>query len=190
MNRSPSAANFIHERLLIFYLCAKHYESAYRSAVFYGKTGVKSAEKLESPAVIMASKNDVLFTHLDRLPALNANQSIHRLDAGRAEKHTLELASLKRFEANSPSPSDDLELAGSEGVGKQFIDLHSGHLMARYSGKTNHPPVVVLHDAPGSSLALEPLIERLGRGARVVAVDLPGCGESDPLSMQSPSIVD
>ncbi len=190
MNRSPSPAERIHERLLIFYLCAKHYEPAYRSAVFYRNRGIKSVERLEVPAVIMSSPGDVLFSHLDRLPPLRANQTIHRLGTDRAEKSALELTSLQRFNSGSPAPKDELNLAGSDGVGKQFVDLPSGHVLVRYSGRASQPTVVLLHDAPGSALALEPLIESLGRHARVIAIDLPGCGESNPLSDQLPSIAD
>ena len=190
MNRSPSPAERIHDRLLIFYLCAKYYEPAYRSAVFYRNKAIKSVERLEGPAVIMSSPGDVLFTHLDRLPPLRTNQTIHRLGTDRAEKSALELASLQRFNGGKPSPRDDLRLAGSDGVGKQFVDLPSGHVLVRYSGRPNLPAVVLLHDAPGSALALEPLIESLGRHARAYAIDLPGCGESDPLWDQLPSIAD
>lgn len=190
MNRSPSAAERIHERLLIFYLCAKHYEPAYRSAVFYGMTGVKSAQRLEIPAVIMASKGDVLYSHLDRLPPLRTNQSVHRLGSDRPKKYALELTALQRFESAGDAPPDNQKLTGSDGVGRQIIDLPSGQLMVRYSGDPNLPFVILLHDAPGSSLALEPLIEHLGRHARVIAFDLPGCGESAPLSTSEPSITD
>ena len=190
MNRSPSPAERIHERLLIFYLCAKYFEPAYRSAVTYAETGVKSVATLEVPAVIMSSPGDVLFTHLDRLPPLRANQSIHRLSTDRSEKSALELESLHRFDGGNPSPADELRMAGSEGVGKQIVDLPSGHVLVRYSGRPSQPSVILLHDAPGSALALEPLIESLGRHARVIAFDLPGCGESGPLPGQAPSITD
>lgn len=190
MNRSPSPASRIHDRLLIFYLCAKHYEPAYRSAVFYGKTGVKSAKRLDVPAVITASKGDVLYSHLDRLPVLKANQTVHRFDSSIEKKHALELASLRRFESATSAPPDSLELNGFEGVGKQLIDTTSGHLMVRYSGRRGDAPVVLLHDAPGSSLALEPIIESLGRYTRVFAFDFPGCGESTPLRETEPSLSD
>jgi pimeloyl-ACP methyl ester carboxylesterase len=42
-------------------------------------------------------------------------------------------------------------------------------------------PVVLLHGLGGSSAYMRPLAERLARTRRVVAVDLPGHGGSDPL---------
>ena len=44
-------------------------------------------------------------------------------------------------------------------------------------------PVLLLHGSPGSSRALVPLLQSLaGRGARGIAVDLPGFGSSEPLA--------
>lgn len=41
-------------------------------------------------------------------------------------------------------------------------------------------PLVGLHDAPGTSSSLAPLLPTLGRDRSVYLPDLPGCGQSDP----------
>jgi pimeloyl-ACP methyl ester carboxylesterase len=188
--RAPSPAVSIHSSVMRFYLCAKNYAPAYRSAVFYGKQAVKSAAALDVPAVMMAISSDVLFPHLDRLPPLKPNQEIVKLGADRREKDPVSERAFTQFDEGHAAPEDTLTLAGSNGVGKQFVDLPSSQVMVRYSGDPDGDPIVILHDAPGSSHALEPLIEQLGKSARVVALDLPGCGESGPLPGDAPSIMD
>lgn len=48
----------------------------------------------------------------------------------------------------------------------------------------------MLHASPGSSYALEPLIERLASTRTVIAIDTPGFGESEALTMAEPLCAD
>lgn len=50
------------------------------------------------------------------------------------------------------------------------------------------PPLVLVHGFPGSSWTLEPLMEALAGSFTVIAPDLPGYGESDPLVAERPAI--
>jgi pimeloyl-ACP methyl ester carboxylesterase len=50
------------------------------------------------------------------------------------------------------------------------------------------PAVVLLHESPRSSAALLPLIEKLGDGFTIFALDTPGYGGSDPLPHARPEI--
>ena len=52
------------------------------------------------------------------------------------------------------------------------------------------PAVVLLHESPRSSAALLPLIEKLGDGFTIFALDTPGYGGSDPLPHARPEIED
>ena len=52
------------------------------------------------------------------------------------------------------------------------------------------PAVVLLHESPRSSVALLPLIEKLGTGFTIFALDTPGYGGSDPLPHARPEIED
>ncbi len=188
--RAPGAAENIHNGVMRFYLCAANYAPAYRSAVFYGEQAVKSAAALETPAIMTAIRPDMLFPHMDRLPPLKANQEIVRLGDDGSERIPVIQRGFAQYSDGGEAPVDNPALTGSSGIGKQFVDLPTGQVMVRYSGDPNGEPIVVIHDAPGSSHALEPLIERLGRRARVIAMDLPGCGESGPLPGEAPSIMD
>lgn len=59
-------------------------------------------------------------------------------------------------------------------------DLPRGSVMVRRSGHEGAPGVVLVHGLGGSSLNWLSLMERLGDGADLVAVDLPGFGASPP----------
>ena len=52
------------------------------------------------------------------------------------------------------------------------------------------PAVVLLHESPRSSAALLPLVEKLGDGLTIFALDTPGYGGSDPLPHARPEIED
>jgi len=52
------------------------------------------------------------------------------------------------------------------------------------------PAIVLLHESPRSSVALLPLIEKLGDGFTIFALDTPGYGGSDPLPHARPEIED
>ena len=188
--RAPSSAQNVHNGVMRFYLCAANYAPAYRSAVFYGEQAVKSAAALETPAIMTAVSPDMLFPHMDRLPPLKPNQEIVRLGEDRNEKIPVIQRGFAQYSDGGEAPADNSVLSGGAGIGKQFVDLPTGQVMVRYSGDSGAGPIVVIHDSPGSSQALEPLIEDLGRRGRVIALDLPGCGESGPLPGEAPSIMD
>lgn len=65
---------------------------------------------------------------------------------------------------------------------KQYVTLPHGQVHLRASGDPEHPVLVLLHQVPSSSMMWEAVMEPLARrGYRVLALDLPGYGASDPL---------
>jgi pimeloyl-ACP methyl ester carboxylesterase len=65
-------------------------------------------------------------------------------------------------------------------MARQFIEGGAGQLHLRYAGARDAPPLLLLHDAPGSSEQAEVTIRELAKRFFVIAPDLPGTGESDP----------
>ncbi|MCY4372049.1 MAG: alpha/beta hydrolase [bacterium] len=65
-----------------------------------------------------------------------------------------------------------------------------GDREVHYRRAGSGPPLVLLHPAPGSSFALEPLIRELATGRTVIALDTPGAGESAGLGLAAPSCAD
>lgn len=70
---------------------------------------------------------------------------------------------------------------------------HFGYVEGRevhYRRMGRGPALVLLHPAPGSSFALEPLIRELATGRTVIALDAPGAGESAGLGLAAPACAD
>jgi pimeloyl-ACP methyl ester carboxylesterase len=138
----------------------------------------------------MASAEDMLFTHLDRLPPLAAGQRIERMAYDPPAKYD----AIRRFLADLPG-GREASLAPRSGLAggdpaKGFLNTPDGQLFVRAYGAPAQKAVMLLHDAPGTGLALEGLARRLARHAFVVVPDLPGCGESPAPAMDVAGILD
>ena len=66
-------------------------------------------------------------------------------------------------------------------IRRRFLDLPWGQIHFREAGAGDAVPLVLLHSAASSSRLLERLIAAVARTRRVIAPDLPGCGDSTPL---------
>lgn len=163
----------------MFYRSCKTYTPAYRAACYHGQRGYDAAARLDRPAVFLASEEDMLYPHLDRLPPLKPGQTIVRLpydDAAKCIAITDHLRALPPAPAFFGNPS--VEPSGRDPA-LQFIDTADGQTLIRCYGAPDHNALILLHDAPGSGLRHESLARALSKRCYVVVPDLPGCGESD-----------
>jgi len=69
---------------------------------------------------------------------------------------------------------------------RAFATLNDGRHQVHYRCEGSGTPVVLLPAAPDSSAA----VALTWPGRRAIAIDLPGCGDSDPLAMTAPSVDD
>jgi pimeloyl-ACP methyl ester carboxylesterase len=104
-------------------------------------------------------------------------------EAARAEPVTVETlrAGLADLE---PLPEVDLRawrtpLPAGAGLSRTFVPVSGGELHAQVSLEGPGRPVVVLHDPAGTSELVLPFAAPLCGGRPVLALDLPGNGESD-----------
>jgi len=78
-------------------------------------------------------------------------------------------------------------------VDRHFVRMASGRLAHhRAAGSARHgePPLLLAHAGPGSSAGLVPLIQQLAARCRVIAPDMPGNGDSEPLRAGRPELAD
>jgi pimeloyl-ACP methyl ester carboxylesterase len=76
-------------------------------------------------------------------------------------------------------------------IRRRFFDLGDGQLHLRVAnGAAGRPKVMALHQASGSSKALEHVIMAFSATRAVIAPDLPGNGDSSPLPMSGPAMCD
>lgn len=163
----------------MFYRSCATYMPAYRAACFHGQRGLDAVAALDRPAVFLASAEDMLYPHLDRLPPLKPGQRILRLEYDPPAKFATivnELCSLPSASGLSDIP--EIAPAGSDPA-LQYIDTRDGQLLIRCYGNPANEAVILLHDGPGSGLRHVTVARRLAAERYVVVPDLPGCGESD-----------
>jgi pimeloyl-ACP methyl ester carboxylesterase len=143
--------------------------------------------RLRSPTVFVDREDDPTDASLDRLPhPLPAVCSVERipsqLPAWRSRLlELLRQADLTRTAWNTAHPAPGI---GSH-TGQRYVNLVNGQVRVRLGGGTDGLPLLLLHDAPGSSASLRPLAAALAGERATIAPDLPGLGESHPLPYPS-----
>lgn len=76
-------------------------------------------------------------------------------------------------------------------VERNFVRIAEGQVHYRSCGDDSTlPPLIMLHAAPYSARTLEPLIRGIAKSRRVIAPDLPGTGDSEPLVQAAPTMQD
>ena len=185
---SPPART--HAWLMMYFYAAGTYMPAYRAALAYGERALVAVAALTTRAVFTATETDMLHPHLGRLPTLKPGQEIRGIGTSIERKHLLIAESFVSFGSAGMAPADPHEIVSSAMVERQFVDAPHGSIHVRHAGDRSLPPMLLLHDAPGSAQFLEPLIAALSARYFVCAPDLPGCGESDPLPGDAPAMAD
>ncbi len=175
----------LHAYSLDMLSAGRHYSAAYSAAMRY--LALPQIPRLTVPTVFSCRENDPLFAFLDLLPQpLPAGCSIARMPADRAVWRERIAAELRIGAQGLPTIAatthDPLRSAsGAERCG--YLSVAGGQVLVRRVGAGPHPPMLMLPEAPGSSVSLLPLARAVAAaGERAVWVmDLPGSGGSDPL---------
>jgi pimeloyl-ACP methyl ester carboxylesterase len=162
----------------MFYRSCKTYKPAYKAACTYGGAALRAAAALRVPAIYMATAEDMLFAHLDRLPALRTGQRIERLGSHYAKKIPAILGFVTEFAGSGQVLPQRQMWPGAERK-KGFVDGRDGQIFVRRYGDAENPPVVLLHDAPGTGLGLAEAALALAVTHHVIVPDHPGCGRTD-----------
>jgi pimeloyl-ACP methyl ester carboxylesterase len=175
----------------MYFDAADGYKPAYKAASYYGACALTATAALTVPAIFTATDTDMLYPHMARLPHLKSNQEIRLIGGSYAAKRELVAEGFARFGSPGVAPPDHDALVSRPGVARQFVDGTDGkQLHLRYAGDRAAPSLLLLHDAPGSSAQLGPLIAALGLHWFVIAPDLPGNGESEPFADIQPTVAD
>ncbi|MGE0583032.1 MAG: alpha/beta fold hydrolase [Steroidobacteraceae bacterium] len=163
--------------LVDFLRAGDHYRVAYRAA--FTMPANEALQRIEVPALVTASRTDPTSRYLARVsgpaPAVTVREC-----ATPAETLDLSLAHLRRTRSSAaPKPAATRPIAGR--LWKQMLDVPGGQLRIQRNDDGAGRPVVVVHDAVGSSDTVAPLAAAFIGRRPVVAIDLPGHGESDDL---------
>jgi pimeloyl-ACP methyl ester carboxylesterase len=185
MRTDVPPAEVLHAGLLDFLRSGDHYRVGYRAA-FMMRSDLALRE-VRTPTLVTAYATDVLAAHLPRIRHASPNVTVQ---AGGNIEQTLDLCRdyIKRHKP--PKPPRAGAAAGLAGRLRQdYIDLDGGQLRLRRNDDASGRTVLVLHDALGSSDTVAAIAHGFIGKRPVVALSLPGHGESDDtLPRGKPSI--
>lgn len=174
----------IQDAFVMGYLRAgRDYWRAYRPA--FEAERAEHVQRLQVPTVVTRWESSIVLQMTDDLLAheLPANVVTLPLAAGLDARVAGVREHLVRHYQN-PARADAGPAA--PGFKKTYIELPDGVLHARGDLSGSGRPVIVLHDPAGSSALTEPIARGFAAGRPVVALDLPGNGESDSFGEASP----
>lgn len=136
---------------------------------------------LRVPTVFLAYPDDSLLSALKLLPKpLPDCCRIEDMPLDRDAGAQREIEIMKSVPAWPDAPPIKAPARRAVGVTNDYVDLDEGQLFVRRWGAAGgRPPLVMLPPAPGSATQLDTLPELLSADREVIAIDLPGCGDSD-----------
>jgi pimeloyl-ACP methyl ester carboxylesterase len=183
----------LHRYMLDFFMAGPHFSDAYAAAMRYEP--LQAIAKLRARAMFLCRQDDVLYSHLDKLPdPLPQNASIERLPPGRPywRERILQLLQQSADPAAAGfAPPDPFAHDDPPGViRRSYIGGASGQTLVRRVKRMGGKPVLLLHNVPGGASVLDHYLHAIGATRDVYAIELPGCGESDPLPSERPTADD
>lgn len=170
----------IHHWMDMFFAAAAHYRPVYIAVNLYGAQAALAVTALTSPALFISTPADMLHPHLERLPPLRDGQRIAEY-RGVTGRYALVSDAFDAFGSPGTAPPVKQPVTGTDRISRQFLMDGDRPQMLRYLGDRVKPPLLLLHDAPGSGMLIEHQMGALAETHFVIAPDLPGSGESGPL---------
>jgi pimeloyl-ACP methyl ester carboxylesterase len=165
----------LQDRVLEFLRAGDHYRVGYRAAFTY--RGDEALATTRAPTLVTAAAFDPLSADLTRI--VRRSPSVTVAPGGSADET---LALCERFLDAHPAPEPPPAPATAPLAGRswqQMVDVPGGQLRVRRNTDAPGRVVLVQHDAASSSDQVEPVTRSFIGRRPVLAIDLPGHGESD-----------
>jgi len=178
-------ATGLHEALLDFMRSGDHYRVGYRAA--FTMRSDLALRRCKVPLLISASATDVLGPHLKRI---RHTADVVTVKLGEDMDKTFDLCRdfIKRHKPpKAPPIRAPLPLQGR--LWNDFIEIPGGQLRIARNDEGKGRAVLIQHDAVGSSDTVAHLASGFIGMRPVIAIDLPGHGESDPIAVNDDVIV-
>lgn len=170
----PPAA--LHAGLLDFMRSGDHYRVGYRAA--FTMRSDLALRDTRTPVLVTANETDVLAKQLPRIR--NVAPSVTVQVGGDVDAtHDLCRQFIERH--NPPKPKKTVAARALPGrLSADYVTLAAGQLRLRRNDDATGRPVIVLHDALGSSETTTKIASGFIGRRPVFAINLAGHGESDP----------
>jgi len=171
--------------LVDFLRSGDHYRVAYRAA--FTMSSLEALRKITVPALVTASRTDPTSRYLARAHDPSPEVAIREC-ATPAEALDLAFAHLRRAPASAaPKLTATRPIPGR--LWQQMLDVPGGQLRIQRNDEAAGRHIVVVHDAAGSSDTVATLASSFIGHRPVLAIDLPGHGESDNTLPRGPLTV-
>ncbi|MBM4233866.1 MAG: alpha/beta hydrolase [Gammaproteobacteria bacterium] len=168
-------AEMLHAGLLDFMRSGDNYRVGYRAA--FTMRSDLALRNMRTPMLVTAYDTDVLSAHLPRIR--NASEQV-TVKAGGTIEETLDLCRnyIKRHKPpKGPKITAPAKLHCR--LRQDYVDIVGGQLRLRRNDDVGGRTVLVLHDAVGSSETVATIAGSFIGHRPVIALNLPGHGESD-----------
>lgn len=166
----------LHAGALDFMRSGDHHRVGYRAA--FTMPSENTLRKLRVPTLITAAAADPLAAQLSRV---KQKADCVTLQAGSTGDKTLDLC--RDFIKSNKPPTASAALPPTAALRgrmwQQFIDVPGGQFRIRRNDDASGRPVLIQHDAAGSSEVVQHLASGFIGKRPVIAINLPGHGESD-----------
>ena len=165
----------LQDNVLEFLRAGDQYRVAYRAAFEFRGEAALAATR--TPTLVTATAFDPLREDLARI---QGESSAVEVVPGGSLEETLALCAdfLGRHPAPAPPPAPATAPLGGR-LWQQMVDVPGGQLRVRRNTEAAGRPLLVQHDAASSSDQVEPVAASFIGHRPVLAIDLPGHGESD-----------
>ncbi len=171
------SARRLHDGVMDLLRAGDGYRVAYSAAFRHVPEGALASA--EVPIAIVAREDDLLATHLDRLPELSDSQQTKLLPRDR-DAWASWIGDFAASHARGDHVAEQQAWEGlNEGLSRTYVETAAGQLHVRGDPSGDGRPIVLFHASPGSARMLERLAAGLAQTRPVIAFDTLGNGESD-----------
>ena len=169
------SADHLQGEVLEFLRAGDNYRKAYGCA--FSHDGAEAVAHLTVPGLVTAWEGDVLGPHLNRIPPPPDGVAVYSSPTRRAAlDHCFDLL------AGNPAPVPPASPPAQALDGRlwsEMVSISGGQVRVYRNTDAGGTTVVVQHDAAGSGRTVQGLAESLIGSQPVLAVELPGHGDSD-----------
>lgn len=172
-------AEVIHTILMRYLDAGEGYASAYRIA--FDTEDRAHLDGLDVPTTMMRWEGSAALSMTDALLALGLPDCVKVLNAGPSieKRYAIQLEALRQAAATlEPLQDKSASSAPGSGAGRAYIDVGGEPYHCRLSRSGDGHPLVLLHDLGQSSVQIHPAFHSAVGKRPVLALDLPGHGDS------------
>ncbi len=175
----------LHDAVMDLMRAGNGYSQAYRAALEYDRAAVVS--KIVAPTVIMTARTDALYRYLDAMPHPSVHVSVQR-PADHVESRQLLRETLAAHNSNRTETTVAPTRPIDGTLWREYLHTPYGSLFALRSNTGGGRPLLFCHGPTGSALGIQnDMVPWVGQRP-LLAVDIPGNGESDALTGNNVSV--